>query len=280
MKKENNQSHNQITPTADLICYYRIFSDTPYTKDIAKITNAEKTAKDILGDTFNSSYPMAVMAESRYKRIDEKIKGYKNILEVAVGRSPRGLIFTADKDVNYVATDLPDSLENYKAIMSELLKKYSLTRPNLKYVPVHVLNSEELKSASDLLPNGPIAFISEGLMIYLPKEEKRIFLENIRNILKKRGGIMVTPDLMVFGAKTAQNNPVLAKVAQSSGRDMRDFGFSDQAEAVKFLNDIGFSVDVSTPNVPIKSITELQLENNPLIKRYLDMPVWVLSVKK
>jgi hypothetical protein len=175
MNNPSDYKHDKITPTADLISYFRIFSDTPYTKEIAEMTDAKKTAEDILGEHFKDSLYLAVMSEARYKRIDIHAREYRNILEVAIGRSPRGLIFTENQKVYYVATDLPESLKQYQTIMQELMKRHTLHRPNLHFMPANALHLDELNVAAHVLPNGPMAIISEGFMVYLPKEEKKIW---------------------------------------------------------------------------------------------------------
>ena len=48
----NQKSHDRITPTADLISYFRTFSDIPYCSEIAEITYAKKIAEEILKDSF------------------------------------------------------------------------------------------------------------------------------------------------------------------------------------------------------------------------------------
>jgi hypothetical protein len=281
MKEKDTYKHDKITPTADLISYFRIFSDTPYTKEIAKMTNAKETAKRILGEHFKDSMYLAVMSEVRYKRIDIHAKEYKNILEVAVGRSPRDLIFTEDPKVNYVATDLPESLKQHQLVMQELINRHKLNRPNLHFVPANALNLEELEKASDILPkNEPLAIISEGFMVYLSKEEKNIFLGNIRSLLSKRDGCLITSDVIYTKKSMARSRGILESIASSSGRDMRDFSFDDVEDAKNFFSAAGFDCDTFADNVDVVSVEELKLENNPDSQRFLSYPIWVLTPKK
>ena len=273
-------THHKITPTADLISYFRIFSDTPFTKEIAEMTNAKEIVKNMLKENFESSNYIAVMAEARYKKINLVAKKYKNILEVAVGRSPRDLIFTEDSKINYVATDLPDSLKNHELIMGELMKKHKLKRPNLHFAVANALNFKELDAAGKILPIGEIAIISEGMLVYFSKEEKKVFLENVHKILKKRGGVLVTSDIMVLNRNTNNNNKIQDNITKTSGRDMRDCNFDSEEEIQKFVQDCGFEFELFNPQVDLVSMKSLRLEENPAAQRMANMPIRILKVKE
>ena len=280
MNSLSDYKHDKITPTADLISYFRIFSDTPYTKEIAEMTNAKETAQKILGEHFKDSMYLAVMSEARFKRINIYAKKYQNILEVAVGRSPRDLIFTEDPKVNYVATDLPDSLKQHQFVIQELMSRHKLNRPNLHFVPANALKLDELKVAADLLPNGPVAIISEGFMVYLPKEEKKIFLGNVHSILSQRGGCFITSDVTYTNKSMARSRGILESIARTAGRDMRDFSFDDAEDVKRFFSDAGFDCEAFTDQVNVISVKELGLENNPDSQRLLNAPIWILTPKK
>lgn len=268
--------HQKVIPTADLVSYFRIFSDIPFVNEIADLTNAEKTARDILGESFDSSYFIAPMAEARYKRIDLQAKKYKNILEIAVGRSPRGLILTADPSVNYVATDLSDSLESYKNIIEKLIPDHHLKRPNLHFFPANALHLNELESASKLLPPDPVAIISEGFMVYLTMQEKKTFLQNIRQILLQRDGVLITSDV-TFSKKTDNiNHTMLDAMAYSTKIDMRDHSFDDMEDAKQFFQEAGFISESFLDKVEITSLKKLHLEQDSASQRTTSLPIWVL----
>jgi len=269
--------HDKITPTADLISYFRTFSDTPCTQEIAEMTNAEKTAKDILKEAFPESMFLAAMSESRYKRIDLRARKYRNILEVAVGRSPRDLIFTEDRNVQYVATDLPDSLLQHKVVIQELMRRHKLKRPNLHFMAANALCLKDLRAAADLLPQGELAIISEGFMVYLPKEEKIIFLKNVYELLKDRGGCLITSDVIFIRKDDGRSSALHEKISDRSGRDMRDNGFVDAEDAERFFRENRFSSETYLDKVDVVSIKNLHLEDNPGCRRVINYPVWVLK---
>ena len=65
--------------------------------------------------------------EARYKTTDQIIARYHitQVLELATGLSPRGLAMTEDLNVVHVATDLPEILEQEKAIAESTLTKWT-----------------------------------------------------------------------------------------------------------------------------------------------------------
>ena len=52
MTLDDKGAHEKIKPTADLMSYYRSFSDIPFADEIAEMIDAEKTAKSIFKDEF------------------------------------------------------------------------------------------------------------------------------------------------------------------------------------------------------------------------------------
>jgi hypothetical protein len=266
-----------ITPTADLMSFYRSFSDIPFTAEISHALNAEGLAKATFGDSFKDSLFLAAMAEARYKRIDIHVRDYTNILEVAVGRSPRALILTARPQITYVATDLPGAIEQYQALVVDLAHGHGLTRDNIKFAAVNALGADELQRAVRLLPEaGPVAVISEGFMVYLNRSEKLTFLNNVRRILDERGGVLITSDVMVGTRSLNKPNP-LGLLARMVNRDMSDVGFRDDDEASGFFEGAGFSARAFFEPVEVKSITTLHLENDPNSQIAMKLPVWVLA---
>jgi O-methyltransferase involved in polyketide biosynthesis len=275
-----DDTHHKITPTADLISYFRIFSDIPFAKEIADMTKAKAIAKEILKENFDNSSFLAVMAESRFKKINFCAKGFTNILEVAVGRSPRDLIFTEDPKISYIATDLPDSLKNHELIIKELIEKNKLQRKNLHFAAVNALNFEELEYSEKLLPKGEIAIISEGMIVYFTKDEKKRFLDNVHKILEKRGGALITSDIVIISEQGRKSfNSGFKGIANTTGRDMRDLDFNSLEEAKEFISKCGFNVELFNPSIELVSMKKLNLKNNVQAQRVASLPVWVLKVK-
>lgn len=268
--------YDQITPSAEYMAYYRGLTDIPYAREISELIGAEKTARVIFKEAFDDSLYLAVVAEARYKRINAHIQPYKNILEVAVGRSPRGLEFTADPSVHYVATDLPQSLEAYRVVVEQIVERYALQRPNLHMQAAHALIFSELRDAAALLPEGPIAIISEGMLSYFTREEQKIFLDTVRWILEKRGGALFTTDVLVYPT-VRPASAVFQHSTTLTGRDMRQAAFQSYADAQAFVRGAGYSEELSFEYIDTFSIHSLGLEENFRAKRASRHPLWVLT---
>jgi hypothetical protein len=272
--------HDKIIPTADLISYFRIFSDTPYVKEIAEMTSAESLVRQMLGGQFDNSNYLAVMSEARFKKINLCVQKYKNIIELAVGRSPRDLILTEDKTITYVATDLPDSLTQHKVIIEKIMGRHGLSRPNLHFFPTNALNLEDLKEAIKFIPSDPIAIISEGMLMYFSMEEKKKFFDNLQVIFSERKGVFITSDLIVTNWQKTSSAPMLSKLADTTGRDMRSRNFSSEEEIKIFLENAGLKHEDFNPEIEITSIKELRLENDVRSQRMAHLPIRIIYLAK
>ena len=260
--------HHKIAPTADLVSYWRGFSDIPYAFEISKLANAKKTAitllknnvpkmssKDILILLNKITYSFgAPMIEARYKCLDEQIKktGVKNIYEIASGISPRSIILTKNPDIIYFATDLPKKVASNQKILESIIKKDKIHRDNLYFYPVNVLNQKQFIKTGEKF-NGPICVIHEGLLPYLNEKEKQILGNNIKNLLKDKGGYWITPDVMckdIMKKKKKERSPeeneirsyILSAISGVSGRDMMNNAFESEKSAELFFKDLGFKI--------------------------------------
>lgn len=127
--------YEKISPMAKLVAHVRTLTDIPFAKDIASASGAEKDFQTIAGTSAESMSQFAFLWEARYKATDRIIAQYgvRQVLEIAAGLSPRGLAMTESPDVVYVATDLPQILEEEEAIAQSILAKLHIRRPNLHF---------------------------------------------------------------------------------------------------------------------------------------------------
>ena len=97
----NDKDYEEISSTAIVTSYPRIFTDIPYEKEIyewlSNYCNEEVTLNKML----------APEIEARYKLTNKLLdnSGIKQVLELAAGYSSRGLIYS-QKRYNYVEMDL------------------------------------------------------------------------------------------------------------------------------------------------------------------------------
>lgn len=142
-----------------------------------------------------------IALEARYKFLNRIIEeeGYSNVLDLACGFSPRGLLMER-KGVNYVGGDLPATVK----LLTDAGSK-------VNYKTVDVTNPSMISDAAASF-EGPIAIITEGLFMYLSRNETAQFLNGIRSVLKRNGGCFYTPD---FSSKSIFYNVA----AQAYGRE-------------------------------------------------------------
>ena len=113
----------------------------------------------------------SLAVEARYAAISRVLEneGYKSVLDIACGYTPRSL-YCYKAGIDYVGMEIPVVAEQLQAFAQ---KKYQdLKHP--AYVGGDATNAASLKAAADLL--GWELFISsEGLMQYLPADEAEQF---------------------------------------------------------------------------------------------------------
>lgn len=184
----NDKEYEEISSTAIVTSYPRIFTDIPYEKEIyewlSNHCNEEVTLNKML----------AAEIEARYKLTNKLLdnSGIKQVLELAAGYSSRGLIYS-NKGYNYVEMDLEKVIQNKTNIVQEIEKNI----PNsLNIISGNALRSSDYSKCDEYFePNKPIAVINEGLLRYLTFDEKRVVAENVYSFLKKHGGIWITCDV-------------------------------------------------------------------------------------
>jgi O-methyltransferase involved in polyketide biosynthesis len=205
---ENNMKEfEKISPTAKLVAYARTFTDIPFAKEIAIKSNAKQSFEEQTGEIRASP-----VWEARYKVTDKIIKehGITQVLEVAAGLSPRGLSMTKKPDVIYVATDLPQILEEEKEITLSILAELHESRPNLHFQAVNALDMESLSKAVTFFKSDkPLAILTEGLLPYFTMDEKRTLAKNIHKIFSEYSGCWI--------ANEVWSKDTLKKMSQSAG---------------------------------------------------------------
>jgi O-methyltransferase involved in polyketide biosynthesis len=190
--------YEKISPTAKLVAYLRGFSDIPFAREIAEESGADRTFRELGGQSSESLVRLAPFWEARYRVTDRIIsqRSITQILEVAAGLSPRGLAMTQNSGIVYVVTDLPQILDEEKAIAETILLKSNNRRPKLHFEAANALDRESLSRASAVFGfDQPIAIITEGLLPYLNRKEKAVLAGNVNEILRKYGGIWIASDV-------------------------------------------------------------------------------------
>ncbi|MFA6190228.1 MAG: hypothetical protein WC711_01790 [Candidatus Staskawiczbacteria bacterium] len=263
---ENEPNPELISPTAKAVAYFRSFSDIPYSQEISDATNSGEMFNE-LSDADRKAVIsfLAPPSEARYKMINAMIEksGCKNVLEIASGVSPRGLVMTEDPLVNYVESDLPGILAEKQRIIEGILSKESQARANLHFATVNALDSEQMSFVAKSF-DGPVAICNEGLMSYFNRQEKVIFAKNIRRILEEKGGVWISAD---FGSGSGNigaltGSPAVKKfldnMFNATGRDFASCRFVDQQDVDNFLEETGFEAEVVSQSLVADDLASIE----------------------
>jgi O-methyltransferase involved in polyketide biosynthesis len=266
------EGNEKISPTARYVAHIRTFTDIPYAKEIAEESQSERDFQALAGESAKSGIQFIPIIEARYKATDQIIaqRHITQVLEIATGLSPRGLAMTENPDVVYLATDLPQILEQIKTLAQAILAKSNIQRPNLYFRVVNALDREELLHAVSLFqPGRPIAIITEGLLPYLTQAEKETLAANIHDLLKQYGGIWITPDVRTKQylkriVQDDKNNYVqqrLGNVSGTTGTDFENNLFEDEDDMRQFFIKAGFTIEEYPHTSILEELSSIDILN-------------------
>ena len=277
----NDKDYEEISPTAIVTSYPRIFTNIPYEKEIynwlEKHCNEEVTLNKML----------APEIEARYKLTNKLLDEYNNIkqvLELAAGYSSRGLIYSK-KGYNYIEMDL----ENVSINKKEILNSIEQNIPNnLNIISGNALRKADYKNIEKYLKNNEeVAVINEGLLRYLTFDEKKQVAQNVYELLSKHGGIWITCDVTPKKFMDSQDKalPDFNKnLATITSRNNLNDRFEDINHIKEFFGNIGFElVEVHKFNEmkdELYSVNELNIFDEKIEKTLDDAMVVVMKVKK
>jgi len=248
--------YSKISPTAKLTAYWKSLTDIPYAKEISDTIDAEKGARQLMGDNLPMMARFSpIMMEVRYKAIDAGLrkKQVSNIMELACGLSPRGLGLAANNK-KYVGTDLPDMLAEISPAINTIASRIGIQPGLLNFETVNVLEKEQLEKASAQFNGERFAICNEGLLMYFNREEKAAMAKNVHSVLHQNGGCWITIDI-AFGdirkKLMALASPesiekfkgVMGTINSQTGRDIMGNDFKDEADATAFYEALGFRVE-------------------------------------
>jgi len=257
MENTNKETaHSKISPTAKITAYWKSLSDIPYAKEISDTIDAEKGAREVLGDNLSvMQYFSSVIMEVRYKAINAGLqkKQVNNIMELACGLSPRGLELAANNK-KYIGTDLPDMLAETSSTINTIATRIGIEPGLLHFETVNVLDKEQLEKAATHFNGEPFAICNEGLLMYFNMEEKAAMAKNVHSVLHRNGGCWITIDIAFSGLRKkllAVASPEakekfkdrMGTIASQTGRDLANNDFKDEAEATALYEALGFRIE-------------------------------------
>ena len=243
-----NTAHSKISHTARFVAHLRTLTDIKYADLLAKACNAEEHFNAVVGEHPEQYLWFAALIEMRYKSIDAAYNSGRtqNVVELAAGLSPRGLILTEDSTINFLETDLEKMWCLKRLIYGLLLER---GRPNFSGRTANAVRHDDFMEIDRALPDfGAVTFICEGLLPYLTHAEKRTVSTNILNVLKKRRGCWITPDISSHARIQAllkidpSIGEVMKSISGSTGRDLVANSLSTVEEAEAFFRGCGFRI--------------------------------------
>lgn len=233
-----NKNYEEISPTAIVTAYPRIFTDIPYEKEIYNWVNSN------VYQNVNLTKELAPEIEARYKLVSKLLDKTKitQVLELAAGYTSRGLNYSK-KGYTYLEMDLEEIRNNKKKALSSLNTEIP---ENLKLLGGNVLEEKDILNCEKYFKEDePVAVINEGLLRYLTFAEKAEVAKNIRKILEIHGGVWITSDVTPKKFISSQNaalkdfNKNLTKITSRNNLNDR---FDDFEHVKKFYNDLGFEI--------------------------------------
>jgi O-methyltransferase involved in polyketide biosynthesis len=274
-----------------MVAHLRTFTGIPYAKEIAEACGAEAAFRDILGENPNDALWTAPIVEMRYRAVDMLVNlcGYKNVLELAAGLSPRGLVWScAHSDGFFVETDLPAVIEEKRKILQGIVRTTTQGN-NLGLMETSATNRNHLLLAASAFKGGPITIITEGLLQYLTHEEKRQVAENVCAILQQSGGVWITPDIpckermQALSYADPRVSVLHTKVSQVTGRDLQENSFETLQDAQGFFMSVGFTVQSWSqrelvPEESLVSPSRVNVHPRALESMFKDSKIWALTV--
>ena len=281
------EPYAKISPTAKLVAYGRTFTDIPFAREIAAECDAEKA----FPLSVTESLPLQVpFLEARYKTTNQIIarEGITQMLEIAAGLSPRGLAMTDDPDVMYVATDLPEMLEQEKAIAGAILARLNIQRPNLHFSVANALDRDEvLQAATPFQSDKPVVILTEGLLPYLTRTEQATLAANVHELLASYGGVWITTDVNTkqrwdtFRRIDKRMQQRVQTISSATERSLYDNLFIDNNDVQQFFTSAGFKIEeYSYLHVldEISSLKRFNLDRERIVQTMQGFTVLILTL--
>jgi hypothetical protein len=273
----------KISATAKPLAYIRALAHTPipYCQRIAELCDAEEAARLFYNGDLEPARKRAPLVELRYNSLSGILTSMscKNILELASGFSPRGLIMTKNPEIRFVETDLREILQKKFCIISELLGPKE--RPNHRFMSVDALDTDALMVAARQMRAGEQAtVIHEGLLPYLNLAEKKQLAANIMKLLQIHRGIWITPDILTkqHHEEMIAKSPAAQHILKTTGRNLGANLFEDFKSAQDFFIDAGFRVWGWDQMEFVDSINDPSLDEET-VQQMSVQQIWAMSPK-
>jgi O-methyltransferase involved in polyketide biosynthesis len=235
---EKVKDFNTISPSATALLFLKSFTKIPFMKEAVKLISApaDDSEKSPLFQARVQHF------ENRYYSIDRMLQptGITNILELSSGYSFRGLDIAGKKFVHYIDTDLEDVISRKEQFITHLqpgpLKGY------LELKALNALDENQFDTIINSFPEGPIAIVNEGLLMYLNMDEKKRVANIIHSALEKRGGCWITGDIYTPSAHEGKQYLSERQQRFLNFHKVEENKFASFEAAANFFDDAGFTI--------------------------------------
>jgi len=214
-------------------------------------------------------------------------KNYRNVFDLACSLSPRAMIL-GDEGRRVVVGELQTVCLIGDWFIDEYGKK---AKKNVNYDAFWLQDGYGMMKSADRF-NGEICIIEQGVMIYLADDIRAKMYDNIRDVLKKHGGCLITSDfcqkeyfMNVAAALYGSDAPIIydetKKMYENVFGDKIADDLQDEQEAMNFLKAHGLKAQkvplfTKLPKLYVSSnLTPEQIQkvNELSVKTYL----WVIT---
>ncbi|WP_414569990.1 class I SAM-dependent methyltransferase [Nostoc sp. CCY 9925] len=287
MNKQQTNDFDKIVLTGFLVSLARQFTDIPYAKELAQLIEKQGLVKLPQPQNQDRSVLLTARVEARYKAINQVIAKYQitQVLELASGLLPRGLLMSSNPNITFIESDLPEMIRCKQQLIRQLVGE----RPNLHFIEIDATRrpSEFSKSTPLLKSKQPVMILCEGLLTHLTLAEKQLVCANIRDMLHSYGGVWITPDFIDTGSlvRSQQDDSGLQKLLQTgtnlTGRSLVNNNFGTLDLARQFVYEQGFRVtEHSMLNIidELSCLEILGIEKEVVRKMLATQSVFALTV--
>ncbi len=161
-----------------------------------------------------SALSFATIIEARWKLLNKIIKNQNNLetltIELASGFTPRWLNLVNESNNNFIETDKENVIE-LKGEFYDYLNSIDKKTPNIKILDV--LSKQDFKNLYDYIKLkqlkdkkiNKITLVSEWLLMYLNKNEQKIFFDNLRSFSTLLNKISINVKYITTDMPTHEN---------------------------------------------------------------------------
>ncbi len=228
-----------ISPSARWLLLAKAHSGLPYAREVAELVFGREEVAAAAVPASVSAAARRRHFELRARSIDEALDlvAATRIVELAAGFSVRGLA-RAERGAHYLDTDLPEIVELKREIVARVAPAQLAGTYRLE--PLDVMDAAAFARAVASVPEGPVAFAHEGLLMYLGLDEKHRLAASIREALRARGGHWVTADIYLRRVSEIPREAEVEKFLAEHRVEEQKFASWEAAEM--FFANAGFAI--------------------------------------